>query len=286
MKYINKIILIIFLGFISCETQEEAVVEVQNLYEKNLTINPLEYIGIEHNLFMEEFTSLLISSKNEWKNIEFLSNEYETKFSSIMNDAYHTRYLNSNSTISSQKQNYNDLNTNEWFDGDDITSVDIAENVLIQKATYRDRIFTMNLLTDIFNAIDNGQSDLEGFNALEKIINKHENLILSENWEPEEKYALGALSVAKHSTMFWKKFDLSAFNNSSKSRNPRSSIIVGADVAGYVIGGVVGGTAGSFAGPAGTVGGVLGGKAGGAWLGSAAAATAIAIYDAWSDFFS
>jgi len=37
---------------------------------------------------------------------------------------------------------------------------------------------------------------------------------------------------------------------------------------------------------AGTVAGVIGGKVVGAWAGSAAAATAIAIYDAWSDFFN
>ena len=118
-------------------------------------------------------------------------------------------------------------------------------------------------------------------------------MILSEEWNSNETYALGALAVAKHSVQFWKNYDFSVFENSKlakasrkKEANPRSSIIVGADVAGYVVGGVVGATGGSFAGPAGTVGGFLGGKAAGAWAGSAAAATAIAIYDAWSDFFS
>ena len=54
--------------------------------------------------------------------------------------------------------------------------------------------------------------------------------------------------MAKHSVQFWKSYDFSVFNKSKlaksynkKDMNPRSSFIVGADIAGYVVGGVVGG---------------------------------------------
>lgn len=158
----------------------------------------------------------------------------------------------------------------------------------------KEQEFTNNLLQDIYEVSSKGyNSEEEAYIALEEVVKKHEKLILSEEWSSEETYALGALAVSKHSVQFWKNYDFSVFENSELSKsskiketNPRSSIIVGADVAGYVVGGVVGGTGGSFLGPAGTVGGVLGGKAAGAWVGSAAAATAIAIYDAWDDFFN
>ncbi|WP_035664061.1 hypothetical protein, partial [Flavobacterium sp. ACAM 123] len=174
----------------------------------------------------------------------------------------------------------------------------LKKEVLKNKASNKDEEFTINLLEDINTTSTRSySSEEEAYKTLEEVIIKHEKLILSQEWSSEEKYALGAVSVAKHSVQFWKNYDFSIFGDSklsksysAKSDDPRSSIIVGADVAGYVVGGVVGGVAGLAVGPvtlgAGTVAGVLGGKAVGAWAGSAAAATAIAIYDAWSDFFN
>ncbi len=278
--------------------------ELENYTTKK---NPLEYVGIEHNKFMRQFTIELKKSEKKWKKIDFLSDEYETFFSSIMNDAYHNCYDSSTSTIEFNKGVYKQLNLKEWFDGDSINSLDLAKAVmnegslittsksnLKEKATIKDEKFTMALLQDIFEVSSKKyNSKQESFNALEKIIKKHENLILSQDWKKEETYALGALAIAKYSTQFWKNYDFSLSKNSifpnyykNKEMAPSSSIIVGADVAGYVIGGVIGGVSGSAVGPAGTIGGVLGGKAIGAWTGSAAAATALAIYDAWSDFFN
>ncbi|CEN52460.1 hypothetical protein [Capnocytophaga canis] len=253
--------------------------------------NPLEYIGIEHNKFMEKFMYHLEKSKENgtWNNVIFLSEDYKVNFAKVMNEAFHSCYPKSNSTIARQIDFYNQLNLNEIFNNNSVNELDMAETVLNSKATKKDKEFTMNLLKDVYSTIDNAVNDEEAYRELEKVIAKHENLILSQDWKTNEDYALGAIAVAKYSSQFWKDYDFSKFRyNSMVSRpnNPSSSIIVGADIAGYVVGGVVGATAGSFGGPAGSVGGFLGGKAFGAWAGSGAAATALAIYDAWSDFFS
>ena len=306
MKYISKIAyaLLLSLTLFACSKYEDA-----NFNANSELINPMEYVGVEHNKFMAEFTSSLENSykNNNWSKTIFLSDNYVKKFSSIMNDAYHKRYKLSTSTVEYQENVYRQLDLNEWFDKDQTTSLDLAKSVMSKgthlksaktnlenKTSNKDQLFTTNLLQDIYETSSKEySSEEEAYIALEEVVQEHEKLILGENWNSDETYALGALAIAKHSVQFWKNYDFSVFENSGlaksyrkKGRNPRSSIIVGADVAGYVVGGVVGATGGSFAGPAGTVGGFLGGKAAGAWVGSAAAATAIAIYDAWSDFFN
>lgn len=259
--------------------------------------NPLEYVGVAHNEYMKEFTTNLENSFNQgkWENISFLSPEFKTNFSQISNEAFIKLFPNSDSDTDKQEIIYNELDINEWFDNDSTDELMLAESILNTKATQKDKEFTMNLLIDVYNAINNATSDEIAYNELDKIITKHENLILSQEWSSNEDNALGALAITKYSAEFWKNYDFSKFNQSNtnlagRARNSRSSVIVGADVAGYVIGGVVGGAAGVAVGPvtlgAGTVAGVLGGKAVGAWTGSAVAATAIAIYDAWSDWFN
>ena len=294
--------------FIACSNDNKTAIETVSELQ-----NPLEFIGIEHNKFMKEFTSQLEDSykKNQWSKVKFLSDDYVTQFSSVMNKSYHKSYEKTTSTIEIQKNVYGQLNLNEWFDNDNETSLEMAKSVLRKgtysktakevlknKASNKDEEFTINLLEDInTTSTKSYSSEEEAYKALEEVIIKHEKLILSQEWSSEEKYALGAVAVAKHSVQFWKNYDFSIFGDSklsksysAKADDPRSSIIVGADVAGYVVGGVVGGVAGVAVGPvtlgAGTVAGVLGGKAVGAWSGSAAALTAIAIYDAWSDVFN
>ena len=261
----------------------------QNINSENKLSNPLEYIGREHNLFMSDFTYYLENSylNNDWNNIEFLSDQYKSQFSKIMNDAFHKRYSESTSTISFQESIYNQLEIDEWFDEDASTCFDLAETVLVNKATNKDKEFTIKLLNDIYTTTKEATYYGSVYSDLEEVISRHEVLILSENWSSNEDFALGALAVAKYSLLFWENYDFSVFPNSNiyRAPNTRNSIIVGADVAGYVIGGAVGATGGSFAGPAGTVGGFLGGKAIGAWAGSSAAAAGIAIYDAWKGFF-
>lgn len=283
------LLLISSIGFYACSDDITTIESDETVNAKNTRTNPLEYIGIEHNVFMESFTRKLEESHNSrgWHRVNFLSDDYKTTFASVMNEAYRERYTQTNSTVDYQIEVYDRLNLKEWFDRDATTSIDIAEGVLRDTATDRDREFTMNLLNDLYNAINSAQTDAEAFNNIGDVVTRHESLILSQNWSAGEEYALGAVAVAKYSAEFWKNYDFSRYNSGARldDVNPRSGVIVGADTAGYVVGGVVGGTGGSFAGPAGTVGGVLGGKAAGAWIGSGAAATAFAIYDAWSDFF-
>lgn len=293
MQKLKLFVMISIIGIITLNScNDESMTENVNntesssiIYQKRSGLkNPLEYVGIEHNEFMSKFTYNLETSRNngDWNNVLFLSEDYKENFAKVMNQSFHSCYSESTSTIQTQIDFYDQLNMNEFFDNDSTHELNLAESVLNSKATQKDKEFTMNLLTDVYNVINNATDDVNAYIELEKVIIKHENLILSENWSSNEDYALGALAIAKHSSEFWKNYDLSKISSS----NPRSSIIVGADVAGYVVGGVVGATGGSFAGPAGTVGGFLGGKAAGAWIGSGAAATAIAIYDAWSDFFN
>lgn len=300
LKLVNP--LLFFGVFLSCNSDPEVSISTNNSSDistlrQTQLINPLEYIGVAHNIYLEEFTSNLelSYSKGEWNDIEFLSNEYKTQFSKISNDAFLKLFPESNSTPSKQELIYDDLKMNEWFDNDSIDELMLAESVLDEKATAKDKEYTMNLLHDVYNAINNSLDDESAYKELENVIMIHENKILTQNWNSNEDFALGALAVAKYSAEFWKNYDFSKFNQNnfglaSKPKNPRSSIIVGADVAGYVIGGVVGGIAGVSIGSvtlgAGTVAAFLGGKAAGAWGGSAAAATAIGIYDAWSDWFN
>ena len=285
-KSLFALLLVSFIAFYACSEDAVSPEMEQTTQVKNNT-NPLEYVGIEHNNFMREFTQKLEESftNREWDRAQFLTEEFKAAFARTMNDAYRVRYTATNSTEDYQRQVYEQLDLSEWFDRDNVTSLDLAANVLNTRASAKDREYTMNLLNDLFNAAQNATTNTEAFDAIKAVVTVHEERILSQEWRSDEEYALGALAVAKYSAEFWQNYDFSPFTRGAE-RDPRSGIIVGADVAGYVVGGVVGGTAGSFAGPAGTVGGVLGGKAAGAWAGSAAAATAIAIYDAWTDFFS
>lgn len=288
-------ILLLSLTFFACSNDESGINVDSEANPKSVVYqdNPLEYVGVEHNKFMAEFMPILERSyKNgKWSKVTFLSDNYTTQFSSVMNEAYHKRYESSTSTVEGQKEVYEKLDLNEWFDGDETTSLDLAKASLESKASDKDGRFTNNLLQDVYEtSFKQYKSKKEAYAALEKVIQKHEELILAEDWKSNEKYALGTLAVAKHSTQFWKNYDFSEFRKNDylstySDPDPESSIIVGADMAGWVIGGVTGATAGSFAGPAGSFGGFIGGKMAGSFTASTAAAGAISIYEAFVDFF-
>ena len=263
--------------------------DTSSYLESKMNVNPLEYIGIEHNLFLEQFTIQLENSyqQGEWDDIDFLSDEFRYKFSELMNDTYHISYEGSTSTVSAQIDIYNQLDLNEWYDGDEITPLDLAEDELENNASLKDKEFALNLLTDIFEISNNITDNELAYMELENVILYHEDLILSQNWEENEGYALVAVSIAKHSLIFWKDYDLTKFSNTqAKGKDPRSSIIVGADAVGSIIGGGLGAAGGSILGPGGTVGGWFGGTLAGGIGGSAHAITAIAIYDAWNDYIN
>ncbi len=277
-------------------------------------VNPLDEIGIEHNKFMAKFTEELEKSYKlkKWDGIEFLSDDYINGFTSLTDTSFRNLYENSESTILIQKELYNKLEINSWFKKDENTILDLAKSALNNevyltrstdgttesKISEKDKEFTTNLLIDIASVVKKEyDSDKEAYDALREVINTHEKLILSQNWLPEETSALGTLAIAKYSAVFWENYDFSIYEKHKASastrgwsdfskRKKRGCTVVLADAAGYVVGGVVGGVGGSFLGPAGTLGGVFGGKAIGAWTGSAAAATAFAIYDAWCDALS
>lgn len=220
MKKINLNLLLRFIVLISfsvilynCSNDREAIYEntEQNAVYANENpaireerSNPLEYIGVEHNMFMAEFTAKLEQSfiDGRWDQIAFLSKEYKTQFSTVMNDAYHVRYTESTSTVAYQEGIYDQVDLSEWFDGDPTTAMTLASNVLNTRATIKDRDFTMNLLIEIFNAAQQATTNDEAYIALEDVVSRHERLILAETWQDDERYALGALAVAKHSTQY------------------------------------------------------------------------------------
>lgn len=279
----------------SCrEEKSNELNSVTNVENSNVSLqsrmgltNPLEYVGIEHNVFMKKFTDRLESSyqNGEWNNITFSSPEYQTKFSSVMNDAFHDYYPETTSTIAFNENIYNQMDLNEWFDGDRISYRDVAINAINNdvNATQKDKLYATNLLNDVFDAINNTENDTEAFSQLDQIIARHETIILSEKWNDNEQYALGALAVAKYSTEYWRNYNFAPFLNPTQRRSPRNSAIVGADIGGYIAGGIAGSIGGSILGPAGTFGGFIGGKIVGGFTASSITATAFAIYDAFND---
>ena len=186
MKYISKIAyaLVLSLTFITCNEDEDSNLEVNSEL-----VNPMEYVGIEHNKFMAKFTnSLETSYKNKnWTKVEFLSDSYVEQFSSVMNKSYHKQYEFSTSTVEYQKNIYKELDLSEWFDSDETTSLDLAKSVMKSGrhlksarnnteniATDKDQQFTNNLLQDIYvTSSKEYNSEEEAYLALEKVVNKH-----------------------------------------------------------------------------------------------------------------
>jgi len=285
-----SLLLFALINLSSCTTDLQELNEsktIKTLSNPNPE-NPLEIVGVLHNealaSFMNEITTEF--QNGEWDNIEYGSEEYIEQFSQTSFNALINRSFETDLSQSKIKHIYKNMNLNEWSEIELYGILSQTKNTLAKsKSTSKDKEFTTDLLNDIFEVLENSNSDDEALINLELVISKNENLILSQEWAENETYALGAIAVAKHSLIFWKDFDFTSIEIQTNGK-PEKSIIVGADIAGYVVGGVVGGVSGSFAGPAGTVVGVLGGKVGGAWIASSAASAGIGIYKAWRSFFS
>ncbi len=312
MKKTTKLItfLISLIVLLSCSKEDISINKVNQE-------NPLENIGIEHNRFMLEFTNHLEKSyeSEEWDNIEFLSVDHKKKFSEIMNVTFNNLYPESGSTIELQMEIYDKLDLNEWYDGDNRTGLDIAKEVLVgnlasdiikaknvlkKNTTSKDAEYTINFLEEIYTvASKNLSTKQETFDEINKVVKKHENLILSESWLPQETYALGSLAIGKYSSEFWNNYDYSHYANKSNNKtslkkkleDPGDGWIVAADVAGYVIGGAIGAVIGieitifsvGIALPVGLTA-FIAGKLIGSFMASSAALTAQAIFNAWSDY--
>lgn len=262
--------------------------------ERNNLVNPLDHIGIAHNAVLDAYMSKFIVSynNNEWEGVNYPSQEFKQKFCNISNEAFLEVFPNSNSTPALHETVYNRLRIEEWLDNNPSNEIALATEVLDSLATEKDKDFTLNLLNEIYFAIYNTPNQSMIYLELERVVAKHEGIILSQNWNPNETFALGALAIAKYSTQFWKNYDFSRItHNSSGARikiDGQSGCVVGADVAGYVIGGVsgviVGTTAGWWTFGAGTVGGFLAGKAVGAISASGLAGMLWDIKESWGNF--
>lgn len=122
----KKILFISFILFTfitiitSCEKNNSLPVIDKNSQVEKATdlINPFEYVGVEHNRILKEFTLALERSfiNKEWVGIKFLSDEYKNNFSEIIDMSYHKLYPNSESTVSAQKQLFVDINASKLFD--------------------------------------------------------------------------------------------------------------------------------------------------------------------------
>lgn len=184
-------------------------------------INPMEKVGIEHNNLMAIFTKKLEKNymNKEWNNIDFLSEEYVDKFATLTNEVAHEYYKDSKSTVAIQKDYYNKLQINGWFKkNDENTMLDLAAvaldkdvvltrsntgEVIEEKLTEKDKKFIKNLLLALAEVSDQEyKSEEETFFELKKVVDEQEKIILSHKWLSNEKSALGALAIAKYSTIF------------------------------------------------------------------------------------
>jgi hypothetical protein len=291
LNFFSLIMLFLTFTLNSCsEDSKLEQLESSDLKNKSYSanINPMEFVGVEHNKFMTEFTALVEEHKNNggFKDIEYLSDDFRDEMSVLLHQANNSYYPENNTTVEFYQNAYDSINIKEIFTSRN-NMLKSAQVVLSNQTTEKDKEFTMNLLNDILY-YDNSNSK---FKSLQDLIAYHESIILNESWKENETSALGAVAIAKHSNIFWtnSNFLNGDYEGKTTQSDPRSGIIVGADAAGYVIGGVVGGVAGTtVAGVtfgAGTVVGVIAGKFVGGFVGSGAAATGIAIYDAFTDFF-
>ncbi len=250
--------------------------------------NPLDWVGQAHNDLLDTLMIVLENSfcEGKWENITFRSPDHYSLMADIMHISLERKFPDSVLAVESFEVVFDEMYLDEWFDGQNPDALYFAENVLADSASRKDSLYTMNLLNALFNVSIVASTADEGFAMLDSVISEHEVLILNETWKDHETFALGTLAVAKYSNEFWSNHPISfSCSANPRSPDPRSTLVVCADAAGYAAGGVVGATSGSVLGPAGTFGGLVGGKFLGAWVGSGAAGTAILIYDSFMDFF-
>jgi len=293
-KLFFSIVILLQLILISCnEKLDETNVTSNNKGNKLLSYstNPYDSIGIIHNEIMA-YAVGLIEERVDTINFPYYNygtNEFKEFSAKVLYDAADSAdYLCPEATTEDYEEIYDEMNLNTWFSSltnstdqtmDDL--FDIANNILLKKATIKDRYYTLNLLIDIKDTYDNYTGE-EFFNiALTKIIN-HETLILAENWNENEKAALVTVAVAKHSCEFWANYFYPENKQKNSdiiltmSGNAEAGIIMFSDVVGGTVTGITTAAAlGKATCGLGTVFGWMWGRAVGAAGASGAAALAI-----------
>ncbi len=302
------------IGLMSCGEDAEnsvagdSVAARQQMINNIQNVNPLEWVGVFHNDVLNNYVDNLEKSysNNEWKDINLKSDDFKKKFCEIMDQSYDMSCSEIASTPEIQEKMYDLMQFKEWF-SDDLYQFDLAVKVLEEQASTKDKNYTIHLLSDLLNAVQNPTDDQTSMDNIGNIIAEHEALILSQTWTDDETFALGALAVVKHSHQLWSNYDWSIFDNNvvsfksgltdkvkRASQKVEDGAAVAADGIGYVVGGVIGATSGVVLSaplvgtctiPAGVTGFVVG-KAAGAVLASGGVITAIAIYNSFCGFFS
>ncbi|MCB0702764.1 MAG: hypothetical protein KDC55_08655 [Ignavibacteriae bacterium] len=286
--------LIIVLFTSSCSDEKITSSEdFQGVYETIYITNPLDSLGIIHNEILSEFVYNLEYSylNDDFDGVTFPSNDFNTNIASSLNKAYDSTSYFSSSTQQLQEDLLDSLDLDNWFSSANYTAMFYdVEKILKDYASTQDSIFTINLINDIKDIIISGTSN-DVFDELETIVNSHETLILAEDWDSTEVFALSALAVAKHSTQFWKSFFNTHLakmskNNKVQYSNGDKALVVGADAAGAVVGSIKGAIIGSVVSPvAGTIGGYFAGKIVGGVSASSTAIAVLAVRDLWADLF-
>lgn len=299
-KLIIAIMLLIGVtAFMSCNEKSSSVVENEFTQPIVYTINPLEDVGIEHNVLLTEFVRLLAISDSigEFDNLIYPSNDFTTKLAELTNQTYLNMYQGSTSSSSYWVTLYNDMSIDTWYtDSGDVTQMfQSAETELIANATYQDSMYCMNFLND-FKTLINSTSN-NSLDDLYQLIILHENSILNQSWDSTETYALGMIAVAKHSCLFWNDyfplFTPPIFNKqpslqgTAVNEETKQAVVVASDVVGAIVGTIKGAAAGTVMAPgAGTVAGMYVGKVAGGFLASSTALGVIAVVNFWGDLFS
>ncbi len=294
----NVAILIFSLIFISCEQSNPVYNNSSDFGHYTLySTNPLEAIGIEHNIILTEFTRLAkISELNgEFENMTYPSIPFKSKMASLMNTTYHNVYPGSNTTELTWSNLYTIMNIDSYFQANgDVSFMFLeAESILSLHATLKDYNYTMDFLNDISELLDSPDSTLDVLVEMQSIVASHEQAILSESWGSNETFALGTIAVAKHTCQFW--IDYYIQNPSSKvdiknydlpvllaNKKLYKGTVAAADMIGAIVGSIKGATIGSGICPgAGTLVGYYAGKVAGGALTSSAALGIFGVIDFW-----
>lgn len=299
MKKKTRLILISMI-LLSCTENEEIYIITKNSNYANILnqTNPYEQVGIYHNILLTEFVRLFDSTKNA-DEIDTLGYPNEIRSWTIpmlyktFKNIFPVNYI----SLQTMDSIYNEtealyyLNENGSYE----FMFDQAKYFIDTYATSKDSTYLINFLNDIEYLIDNFDSNTDILIDYMAIINQHESLILSQQWDSTESFSLGFLAVAKHSCTFWQQYYTQNQASSNKyynnyiqetKKDPKKQVLKGivvtCDAVGSIVGSIKGAISGSaIGGPLGTIGGYYAGKVYGAVVGSGTALGVISLVDFW-----
>jgi len=298
-------LLMISMLLLSCEDNKDFGIVTNNInYTNSINQeNPYEQVGIVHNILLTEFVRLYDSTKNV-EEIDTLVYPYEIRSWTIpiLYKTFNNIFPENTFSIQAMDSIYNEIEAISYINNSGSYEFMYAQAkyFIDSYATSKDSTYLTNFLSDIESLLDNFDSNTDILIDYMAIINKHESLILSQQWDSTESFSLGFLAVAKHSCEFWQQYfnqiqnynQIQTSNNHYKyniqetKKDPKQQVLKGVvvtcDAVGSIVGSIKGAILGStLGGPLATLGGYYVGKLYGAVIGSGTALTVISLVDFW-----